>query len=89
MDPFEAADYILDEARDSGELPPRKSWTTFHDPAVATCARCGTKRPSVEMARIWRSMKHTRDNDDELYYLVCHGDDDPRPTCYDRLIGTR
>jgi len=65
------------------------TWTTYHEPVTARCARCLTERPTVEMARIWRSIKDTRDHDDELYYLVCHGADDPSPTCYERLIGSR
>jgi Zn-dependent protease with chaperone function len=60
------------------------TWTTYHEPAQARCGYCGQVRPTVEMARLWRSMKDTRDNDDELYRLLCHGPLDTHPTCYER-----
>ena len=49
-------DYILDEARDSGELP---------KPKLLKCAnpKCGKERPAHEMARVWAK---------DGYFPLCH-----------------
>jgi len=63
------------------------TWTTFHEPLTVACAHCGKTRPTVEMARVWRRPGESRDYDDELYRLLCHGPHDTRPTCYERVLG--